>query len=748
MLLNQRYQIQRIIGQGGMGKVYYAIDVHHKKPVAIKECIVKKDKNILERVQREYYFMLKCHHPGVVKASDFCLYNNHYFIVMEYVDGISLSNFIKQKSKCIDLQKQLEISLQLCEAVAFLHKNGIIHRDLKPSNIILYSENLKPKLLDLGIAKCIDQELATITNANSLIGTPGYMAPEQFIPKEKITTNTDVFSLGVILYQLFTWTERSPLYGGHIASTMTKTLELQIPSLISLSPFQDLRLQKLSDLLESCLCKKSSRRVPLEQLCVNLRKLLSPTKGNVTNTTRIQYPLNLDNTATKQVKIQPNITKASNKKPSKIAQRLPILLTFLSICFGLVYLLSTTNKPKKEHRPNINNVEQSATNRPKKLISKNIIRRQKKHNLDVKHVDKNVIDKATSLASQNAIDHYQKGKIYDRQKKHHLAVVSYTKAIELSFQYFDAYYARGVAYYELKKYRLATADATKVIQIKPQYFEPYILRGAAWYHLHNDNLAVADANIAIKLNSQSSDAYYLRAMAYYSLRKYRRAVADSSKALEINPQHLYANYRRGMAYYELKKYGHAIADGSKAIERTPHDHNVYLLRGAAYYWSGKHALAISDTSQAININPQSSESYHIRGMAYYNLQKYVLAVADSSKALEITPQHIYASYRRAMAYYRLGKYHLAITDNTKAIELTPNDHSPYYLQGLIYQALEKYDLAIIHYTKTIKLNSQYSKAYRSRASVYQQLGQHELAEADIKEYNKQTHLHLQNTKAK
>ena len=282
-LLNNRYQFHKTIGQGGMGRVYLAMDTLSNEPVVIKECFVEgKAKNIVERIKREYQFMKKVKHPNLVSARDFFQQEYQYFIVMEFVEGITLKDLIRNHPRSITFENQLYIAQKICSVVAMLNENGIIHRDLKPENIILQKDSLEPKLLDLGIAKAINGELATITKTHAIIGTPQYISPEQINPEMTIVKNTDVFALGTMLYQFFSWQKNSPFYGGPVVSTINNVIHLQVPPLTSCLHTTDDRVTLLSDVLSEALHKNPQQRT--QSALEMLTMLISCSTGYKTST--------------------------------------------------------------------------------------------------------------------------------------------------------------------------------------------------------------------------------------------------------------------------------------------------------------------------------------------------------------------------------------------------------------------------------------------------------------------------------
>ena len=182
-LLNNRYKLEKILGQGGMGRVYLAQDNRNKEKVAIKQVIipisaVNKNK-FIERFTREYLFLSSINHPNVIKALDFFEENKSLFFVMEFIYGLSLNNFICKKLANLSLLERLAVAIQIARSVEVVNTLGIIHRDIKPANMIVDEKHNLIKLLDFGIAKSTDTSMASLTKTGAQIGTPAYMSPEQ-----------------------------------------------------------------------------------------------------------------------------------------------------------------------------------------------------------------------------------------------------------------------------------------------------------------------------------------------------------------------------------------------------------------------------------------------------------------------------------------------------------------------------------------------------------------------------------------
>ncbi len=196
-----RYQIIEELGKGGMGKVYKATDTDIKEKVAIKliKPEISTDKKTIERFQNELKFARKIRHKNVCQMYDLNKEEGSYFITMEYVSGEDLKSFIR-RSRQLAIGTAITIAKQVCEGLSEAHKSGVVHRDLKPSNIMIDKEG-NARIMDFGIARSLKAK--GLTGAGVMIGTPEYMSPEQVETKET-DQRTDVYSLGVILYEMVT----------------------------------------------------------------------------------------------------------------------------------------------------------------------------------------------------------------------------------------------------------------------------------------------------------------------------------------------------------------------------------------------------------------------------------------------------------------------------------------------------------------------------------------------------------------
>ena len=200
-------EIFELLGQGGMGAVYKARQKQLDRLVALKILppeIIGQAETFAERFTREARSLARLNHPHIVTVHDFGRTEKGlYYFIMEFVDGTDLRRLI-QAGELLP-QEALAVVPQVCEALQYAHEEGVVHRDIKPENILLDKKG-RVRIADFGLAKLLDQPSAiyTLTQAGQKMGTPHYMAPEQFEKPEQVDHRADIYSLGVVFYEMLT----------------------------------------------------------------------------------------------------------------------------------------------------------------------------------------------------------------------------------------------------------------------------------------------------------------------------------------------------------------------------------------------------------------------------------------------------------------------------------------------------------------------------------------------------------------
>lgn len=201
IILNERYELLELIGSGGMGHVYKAKDSKLDRTVAVK--ILKEeyldDEEFVERFHNEAQAAAKLSHSNIVAVFDVGVYLDKHFIVMELIEGIILSDYVKKMEK-LQYEEALSISIQIARALVHAHKNGIVHRDIKPHNVLLSKDGVA-KVADFGIAKAATAR--TFTLSGKTVGSVHYFSPEQ-ARGGYVDARADLYSLGAVIYEMLT----------------------------------------------------------------------------------------------------------------------------------------------------------------------------------------------------------------------------------------------------------------------------------------------------------------------------------------------------------------------------------------------------------------------------------------------------------------------------------------------------------------------------------------------------------------
>jgi serine/threonine-protein kinase len=216
--LSGRYETGERLGSGGMSNVYKATDLILERTVAVKILAehLSDDERFVARFRREALAVAKLIHPNIVQVYDTGVDDGRHYIVMEYVEGRSGAQILQRQGP-VEPEMAAEIGVQACAGLDYAHRRGIIHRDVKPGNLMIVGGpvgggEMTIKLTDFGIARAIEQ--TRITQVGSVVGTAAYLSPEQ-VRGEEATPSTDVYALGVVLYQFLTG--RLPYEGSSLA---------------------------------------------------------------------------------------------------------------------------------------------------------------------------------------------------------------------------------------------------------------------------------------------------------------------------------------------------------------------------------------------------------------------------------------------------------------------------------------------------------------------------------------------------
>ena len=207
-----KYEIKELIASGGMGEVYKGVHPTLERSVILKKLTLRGNASMTERFRREAKLLMDFRNDYIVDVYDHFVQGRSHYIVMEYVDGASVKDLLESE-RYFDNASAAYIALYTAKALAYAHRKSVIHRDVKPGNVLI-SRKGEIKLADFGIATSADSEAddENLTAEGMTLGTPAYMAPEQFKNSKNVDYRADLYSLGVMMYEMLVG--RRPYSGG------------------------------------------------------------------------------------------------------------------------------------------------------------------------------------------------------------------------------------------------------------------------------------------------------------------------------------------------------------------------------------------------------------------------------------------------------------------------------------------------------------------------------------------------------
>ena len=304
--INDRYEIVKSIGEGGMANVYLAVDLILNRKVAIKilRGDLANDEKFIRRFQREALAASSLSHPNIVEMYDVGEDNGNYYIVMEYIEGKTLKQLLKKRGH-LTVGEAVDIMLQITDGMVHAHDSYIIHRDLKPQNIMI-QEDGQIKITDFGIAMALNS--TQLTQTNSVMGSVHYLPPEQASGKGS-TIKSDIYSMGILFYELLTGV--LPFKGDNAVEIALKQMKEAIPSVRKQNPNIP---QSVENIIIRATAKNPKNRYnDTREMYNDLKTCLDKDRQNVDRIV-FKYPEH-ENEDTKKI---PVIKKDEPKKEEKV----------------------------------------------------------------------------------------------------------------------------------------------------------------------------------------------------------------------------------------------------------------------------------------------------------------------------------------------------------------------------------------------------------------------------------------------
>jgi tetratricopeptide (TPR) repeat protein/predicted Ser/Thr protein kinase len=691
------YMILEKLGEGGMGVVYKAQDVQLQRPVALKFLPphVVDHPAEKERFIHEAQAASALNHPNVTTIYEIGESPEGLFIAMEYVEGKTLKQIAEKEEP--SLKRILDIAIQICEGLNAAHKKEIVHRDVKSDNIMITPEG-QVKITDFGLAKL--KGATKITDARSTLGTAAYMSPEQ-ASGEEIDSRSDIFSFGVVLYELITG--RLPFKGEHHAAIIYAILNETPEPLIRYRANVPEALQRI---VEKALEKdKEERYQHIDDLLADLRKERK----------------SLEYAKTTQV-------KPAAVVPRRKSKLLPILIP-TSVVFVLVLVFLLLKPFNFEIVP-----EKKASAEENTLAImyfENLVDREDKDRLG--EIVTNLL--ITDLSESQYLNVVSSQRLYDILK---LLGREGTKTI-------DKNVASEVATKAEAKWMLLGS----ILQVEPQIIltsqlvevktgnvlasqridgEPnekiFSIVDRLTTELQKNlslpvqekpgkNRSVAD----VTTHSEEAYRYYVEGVDYFHKLYTAEAEKSLRKAIELDSTF-------AMAYYWLADMGNGEEQRALAAKAVRYSDKVsprerYYIECLDAGISGNQQQEIKILKKLVESYPDDKEGYFTLGSIYQlQLKDYDSAVVYLNKAIAIDPLYKLSYNMLAYAYNELGDFEKSIWAINQYISLAPNEANPYDSRADLYAFNGKLDQAIDSYRKALEIKPDFYASLRKMGCMY------------------------------
>src|SRR5712692_7932908 len=713
-----RYQVESLLGSGGMGKVYKARDRELDRTVAIKVLRpdLMTDPMALQRIKHELLLASSISHPNILRIHDLGEYNAVKFISMAYVDGGDLTQALRKEGR-LPLERVLNIMRQLAAALSAAHGVNVVHRDLKPQNILLDRDD-HIYVSDFGIAKTLESDRTRVTRTGAVLGTPLYMSPEQ-VEGKPVDHRSDLYTFGLILYEMLTGV--LPFSGDTTFQLMyqrvhqlPKRPELVIPDL---PPY-------LSRICLKCLEKEPANRYQsASEILVDLEFKHAPTH---TRTLQITLPviskkISLVSASVAVVLLAgllaiPQVrdfifrhksAEATSGIPSlnrgKFVAVLPMRILGEQSSLGYVADgLEEALSAKLFQLHDMHTTSASEVQKARPSNSLNELARQLGVNLVVSGTIQGSGDKLRIVAN---LDDVTGGRRVWTQE------FSGVKGDLLTLE--DQIYGGVVEVLALKPTSEESARATPHPTENIEAYDLYLKgRGAmrGQQDVKNIQSAIDYYEQAVKkdrgfalayagLADASLTMYHEKKDAFWS----QKALGAAQQAERLNSNLPEVHFSLGNVYTASGKGSEGVSELKRALQLAPNSDDGYRGLGKAYLALGQRDLALQAYQKAIELNPYYWVNYNYAGQAYANLGEYDKALASFQRIIELEPDNSFGYLNSGMVYFQQGKYDQCIRFFQKSLQIQPH-FMAYSNLGTAFFFLKRYAESVPMFEKAVEMN--------------------------------------------
>lgn len=704
------YKISAKLGEGGMGEVFLATDTKLDRQVALKflPSSLQSDPESRERLLREARAASKLNHKNILTIYAVESADGRDFIVMEYVDGKSLKDLI-DASESIPLDQTLRLGLQICDGLSAAHEHGIVHRDIKPANILLTSKG-QVKITDFGLATW--RGAVQLTKEGTTVGTAAYMSPEQ-IQGKKVDTRSDLFSLGVMLYEMIA--SRRPFGGDHDAAISYAILN-EIPE--PLARFKSGLHPSLEQLIARALEKDPATRYQTAgDMLAELKRIRREVEGS-------------------QPSMMSRTMSTQPQKPGKLKYLIG------ASAVAVIALAILVLKPFKLDVGS----DQPATASENSLAIMYFDNVPDPADAD-KHSQMITSLLITDLSESQYLQVVSRQRLYDLLKvlgKEGQTIIDRNTATEIASKAGVKWMLTGQILQSSPRFVITSevADATsgKVKSTQKIAGEPnediFSVVDKLSAAVRSD-LATTEAERqetdrpVANVTSSSEEAYKEYLAGVDAFDKFYRVEARENflRAVALDSSLAMGYYFLSLSAADDRRQGW-LEKAARYVDNAAWDEQ-HFIRSAIASNSGDYEVGIRELNEVLRRDKDSKSAYFLRGLLHRDMRNYDLAIQDFLSVVALDPKEKNAYNLLAYSYDNIGNLEKSIWAIDKYIEIAPDEPNPYDTRGDLYANNGQVELAIASYRKALAIKPDFPTSDKL-AALFVQLGRFEEADSLVR----------------
>jgi serine/threonine protein kinase/tetratricopeptide (TPR) repeat protein len=754
-----RFRIEKLLGEGGMGKVYKAFDKELGRTVALKTLQPEliKDPNVILRFKQELLLASKISHKNILRIHDLSEWEGVKFITMAFIEGDDLSQLLKEE-RPFPIDRSLKIARQLCEALDAAHSEGVVHRDFKPHNVLV-GKNDHIYVSDFGLATSLETAKLGMTRSGAFVGTPRYMSPEQ-VEGKQVDSRSDLYSFGLVFYEMVAG--EVPFAGESTWQVMYQRVKEQPSDIKVVNPETP---DNVARIIMHCLEREPADRYQnAREIIADIDAGRSP-EMSVTSMYRTPSP------AGRSVQISLPVirnrwlyaaiagvlvlaglffaipktrhwllpgphaetpeTKSEgpgSKSQAKFVAVLPFNVagdesSLRYVAEGLVEAISARLFQLKDVR--LTSSAAAAKVDPKASLSR-----------VAKDLGANLIVHGTV---QGSGDNLRVAVSLDDVAENRLVWSQEFTGVRGDLLILEDHMYEGLAEaLALKPSNEELARATAHPTENIEAYDLYLKGRAAM----RGQQAISNIKKAIGLYEEALKKDPSFALAYagiadatlilYDDKKdsflAQKALGAAQQAQRLNDNLPEVHFSLGKVYSASGRTAEAIIELKRALELAPNSDDGYRALGKAYLAIGQKEQALQAYRKAVDINPYYWINYNSIGQAYSQLGDYDKALVAFRHVIELEPQNSFGYLNVGAMYFQQGKYEESIPYFQKSLEIQPDDKT-YNGLGTAYFYLKRYNDSVPMFEKAMQMSPNVEEFTGNLADAYRWSGQREKANA-------------------